>query len=107
MTMLLIRGGRVIDPAAGVDQEADVLVKEGRIEEVGAGLDGGGAPEIDAGGLVVAPGFVDPHAHLCEPGWEHRETIRTGVRAAAAGGYTTVCAMPDTDPVVDDAPPDV
>ena len=102
MTMLLNRGGRVIDPAAGVDQEADVLVKEGRIEEVGAGLDGGGAPEIDAGGLVVAPGFVDPHAHLCEPGWEHRETIRTGVRAAAAGGYTTVCAMPDTDPVVDD-----
>ena len=102
MTTLLIRGGRVIDPATGVDGEADVLVKEGRIEGVAPGLDGGGAPEIDAGGLIVAPGFVDPHAHLSEPGWEHRETIRTGVQAAAAGGYTTVCAMPDTDPVIDD-----
>ena len=99
---MLIRGGRVIDPAAGMDRIADVMVKEGRIEEIGARLDGGGAPAIDAGGLIVVPGFVDPHAHLSEPGWEHRETIRTGVRAAAAGGYTTVCAMPDTDPVVDD-----
>ena len=92
----------MIDPAAGTDLEGDVLVEGGRISAVGAGLDGDGAEVVDAAGLVVAPGFVDPHVHLCEPGWEHRETIRTGARAAAAGGYTAVCCMPDTDPVVDD-----
>ncbi len=103
MSGVLIRGGRVIDPAAGVDLEGDVLVEGGRIGAVGVGLgvEGAGAV-IDAAGLVVAPGFVDPHAHLCEPGWEHRETIRSGGRAAVAGGYTAVCSMPDTDPVVDD-----
>ncbi len=103
MSSLLIRGGRVIGPAAGAHLECDVLVAGGRIGEVGPGLavEGAGAV-LDAGGLVVAPGFVDPHAHLCEPGWEHRETIRSGVRAAVAGGYTAVCSMPDTDPVVDD-----
>ena len=92
----------MIDPAAGVDQEGDVLIEGGRVGAVGEGLDGGGADVVDAAGLVVAPGFVDPHVHLCEPGWEHRETIHTGARAAAAGGYTAVCGMPDTDPVVDD-----
>ena len=102
MTRLLIRGGRVIDPVAGIDLHADVLVEDGRIGAVGAELDSAGAVLLDAADLVVAPGFVDPHAHLCEPGWEHRETILTGARAAAAGGYTAVCAMPDTDPVVDD-----
>ncbi|MDE2980023.1 MAG: dihydroorotase [Gemmatimonadota bacterium] len=103
MSRVLIRGGRVIDPAAGLDAgESDVLVVDGRIDAVGPGLDAGDADVVDARGLIVAPGFVDPHAHLCEPGWEHRETIRTGALAAAAGGYTTVCAMPDTDPVVDD-----
>lgn len=103
MSRVLIRGGRVIDPAAALDAvDSDVLVVDGRIEAVGAGLDAGDADVVDARGLVVAPGFVDPHTHLCEPGWEHRETIRTGALAAAAGGYTTVCAMPDTDPVVDD-----
>ncbi|MDE2874537.1 MAG: dihydroorotase [Gemmatimonadota bacterium] len=102
MSSVLIRAGRVIDPAAGTDLEGDVLVEGGRISAVGAGLDGDGAEVVDAAGLVVAPGFVDPHVHLCEPGWEHRETIRTGARAAAAGGYTAVCCMPDTDPVVDD-----
>ena len=102
MSRLLIRGGRVIDPWAGTDQEGDVLVEEGRIGAVGEGLGAAGADVVDAAGLVVAPGFVDPHAHLCEPGWEHRETIRTGARAAAAGGFTAVCGMPDTDPVVDD-----
>ena len=102
MKRLLIRGGRVIDPAAGTDAAADLLVDEGRIVNVGPSLAPESAEVVDARGLVVAPGFVDPHAHLCEPGWEHRETIATGARAAAAGGYTTVCAMPDTDPVVDD-----
>lgn len=102
LSSVLIRAGRVIDPAAGTDLEGDVLVEGGRISAVGAGLDGEGAEVVDGAGLVVAPGFVDPHVHLCEPGWEHRETIRTGARAAAAGGYTAVCCMPDTDPVVDD-----
>ncbi len=99
---LLIRGGRVIDPGAGSDQGADVLIEDGRVAAVGPSLAPDNAGIIDARGLVVAPGFVDPHAHLCEPGWEQRETIATGALAAAAGGYTTVCAMPDTDPVVDD-----
>ncbi len=102
MRRLLIRGGRVIDPGAGTDQAADVLIEDGRIVAVAPSLAPDGAGIVDARGLVVAPGFVDPHAHLCEPGWEHRETIATGALAAAAGGYTTVCAMPDTDPVVDD-----
>lgn len=102
MTRLLIRGGRVIDPGEGVDVQGDVLVDEGRIVTVAAGLAPESAEVLDARGLVVCPGFVDPHAHLCEPGGEHRETIATGALAAAAGGYTAVCAMPDTDPVVDD-----
>lgn len=92
----------MIDPGAGSDRIADVLVHEGRIANVGPSLAPDSAEVVDARGLVVAPGFVDPHAHLCEPGWEHRETIATGALAAAAGGYTAVCAMPDTDPVVDD-----
>ena len=102
MTRLLIRGGRVIDPAEGIDWQGDVLVDEGRIVAVGSQLAPESAEILDARGLVVCPGFVDPHAHLCEPGGEHRETIATGAMAAAAGGYTAVCAMPDTDPVVDD-----
>ncbi len=102
MTRLLIRGGRVIDPGEGVDLQGDVLVDGGRIVAVGAGVAAEDAEILDARGLVVCPGFVDPHAHLCEPGGEHRETIATGAMAAAAGGYTAVCAMPDTDPVVDD-----
>ena len=108
VTRLLVRGGRVIDPTLGLDAVRDVLVEDGRVAAVGEGLlsppeEGDPSPQvIDASGLVVAPGFVDPHAHLCEPGWEHRETIATGVAAAAAGGFTAVCAMPDTDPPVDD-----
>ena len=103
MKAVLIRGGQVIDPATdGAARQADVLVADGRIGAVGTDLKADGADVLDAAGLIVAPGFVDPHAHLCEPGWEHRETIRTGALAAAAGGYTAVCAMPDTDPVVDD-----
>lgn len=111
MTRLLVQGGRVIDPAQGLDAVCDVLVEDGRIAAVGENLastippppDGPPpAQAIDAAGLVVAPGFVDLHAHLCEPGWEHCETIASGVAAAAAGGFTAVCAMPDTDPPVDD-----
>ncbi len=98
---LLIRGGRVVDPEADLDAPADVLIEDGRVAAAAPGIDVGDARVLDATGLVVAPGFVDPHAHLCEPGGEHRETIRAGARAAAAGGYTALCAMPDTDPPVD------
>ena len=101
---LLIRGGRVIDPANGVDATADVLLRDGVVAEVGIGLSApGGARTIDAAGLVVAPGFVDLHTHLREPGFEERETIRTGTEAAAAGGFTSVCAMPNTEPALDTA----
>jgi dihydroorotase len=99
---ILIRGGRVIDPAGGVDAIADVLLLEGRVTAVGPKLDArDGAEVLDAAGCVVAPGFVDLHAHLREPGREDVETIATGARAAVAGGFTSVCAMPNTDPVTD------
>ena len=81
--------------------ETDYLIADGRLVEVGTGLESAGAQVIDAGGLVVLPGLVDLHTHLREPGFEHKETVETGSRAAAAGGYTAVCAMPNTDPVAD------
>ncbi len=99
---LLIRGGRVIDPASNRDEVCDVLIQDGRIEYVGSGLGlPDGAAEISAEGLVVTPGFVDPHCHLRQPGYEYKETIATGTAAAAAGGFTTVCAMANTKPPVD------
>ena len=100
---LLIRGGRVIDPSQSIDAIQDVLVVDGVLAEVAEGIDPPeGAREIEAEGLVVTPGLIDVHVHLREPGGEHKETIATGARAAAAGGFTAVCAMPNTDPVVDD-----
>ncbi|HXV86857.1 MAG TPA: dihydroorotase [Gemmatimonadales bacterium] len=99
---LLITNGRVIDPANGMDQVADVLLAEGRIRGVGAGLGRpDGADVVDARGLVVAPGLIDLHVHLREPGNEDVETVASGAHAAAAGGFTAVCAMPNTDPVTD------
>ena len=100
---LLIRGGHVIDPASGIDHEADVLIRDGRIAEVGPALTVAlDAVEIlDAKGLIVAPGFIDLHVHLREPGQHHKETIASGTRAAAAGGFTSVCVMPNTTPVND------
>ncbi|MCC7153341.1 MAG: dihydroorotase [Bryobacterales bacterium] len=100
---LVIRNGRVIDPASGRNEAADVVIEDGKIAAVGAGLDAPGAEIFDAGGLVVAPGFIDIHVHLREPGFEHAETIETGARAAAAGGFTTICCMPNTSPVNDSA----
>jgi len=100
---LVIRNGRVICPASGHDAVADVAIEDGRIAAVGAALDAAGAEVIDASGLVVAPGFIDIHVHFREPGFEHAETIETGARAAAAGGFTTVCCMPNTNPVNDSA----
>ncbi|MEK7475876.1 MAG: dihydroorotase [Candidatus Coatesbacteria bacterium] len=98
---LLIRGGRVIDPATGTDGVMDVLLSDGKVAKTGPGLDAGGGTIIEAKGLVVAPGFVDVHVHLREPGEEGKETIATGTRAAAMGGVTTVVAMPNTVPPID------
>ena len=99
----LFRGARVVDPRSGHDGITDVLIEDEEISAVGQGLAGGRAGIVDCDGLVLAPGLVDLHAHLREPGFEHKETIETGSRAAAAGGYTAVCAMPNTDPVADNA----
>ncbi len=101
---VLLRGGRVVDPSRNLDQTLDVLLKDGVVAKVDEKIAAKGADVVEAAGLVVAPGFVDLHTHLREPGFEHKETIATGTRAAAAGGFTTVCAMANTDPVTDDAP---
>ncbi len=101
MSKLWIANGRVIDPSSGRDETADVLIENGRIAAAGARPEG--AEVFDASGMVVAPGFIDMHVHLREPGFEHAETIETGSRAAAAGGFTSVCPMPNTSPVNDNA----
>ena len=100
---LLIRGGRVIDPAARVDAELDVLLRDGRVAEVAPAkrIRGSADETFDARGLIVAPGFIDLHVHLREPGQAYKETIASGTAAAAAGGFTSVCAMPNTVPVND------
>lgn len=105
MNPILIRGGHVIDPAAGVDGPRDLLLVEGKVAamDVPGKIKHAGAEVIDAKGLVVAPGLVDIHVHLREPGQGYKETIATGTAAAAAGGFTTVCAMPNTIPVNDSA----
>src|SRR5712691_3255033 len=103
VSKILIKNGRIIDPASGFDAVADLAIVEGRIAARGAGLDAAGAEVFDATGLVVAPGFIDMHVHLREPGIEHAETIETGSRAAAAGGFTSICCMPNTIPVNDSA----
>jgi dihydroorotase len=103
MKPLLITGGRVIDPASGGDAFVDVLIRDGRIEAIGTGLDDAEAVRFDARNAIVAPGFIDMHVHLREPGIEHAETIETGAKAAAAGGFTSICCMPNTLPVNDSA----
>ena len=103
MKPLLIRGGRLIDPASGIDEPRDVLIRDGRIaaiEKPGT-VKLADAEVFDAKGLVVAPGLIDIHVHLRDPGQGYKETIATGTAAAAAGGFTTVCAMPNTTPVND------
>jgi len=103
MASLLIKNGRVIDPASGHDGPADVLIQDGRVAALARNLDSADSEVLDATGLVVAPGFIDMHVHLREPGIEHSETIETGARAAAAGGFTSICCMPNTLPVNDNA----
>ncbi|HEX9823563.1 MAG TPA: dihydroorotase [Actinomycetota bacterium] len=102
MARWLFKGARVVDPEAGHDGVADVLVEDSLLVEVGSGLSAGAKTEVvDCDGLVLAPGLVDLHTHLREPGREDSETVETGSRAAALGGFTAVCAMPNTDPVAD------
>ena len=101
MGKVLFRGARLVDSASGHDGVTDVLVEDSLVAEVGAGLEKNRADVLDCDGLVLAPGFVDLHAHLREPGREDKEIVETGARAAAVGGYTAVCAMPNTDPVAD------
>ena len=99
---LLLRGGRVIDPANNVDAVQDVLIADGKIERLGRSLEApAGAEVVDANGKIVCPGFIDIHVHLREPGYEYKETVATGTRAAAAGGFTAVCCMANTNPVND------
>jgi len=100
---LLFRGARVVDPAGGRDEIADVHVRDGVVADVGPDLVAASAEVVDCDGLVLAPGLVDMHTHLREPGFEHKETVETGTRAAAVGGYTAVAPMANTEPVADDA----
>ena len=99
---ILFRGARLVDPAQGIDEVLDVLVAEGKVARIGADLEGPEGAKIESSeGLILTPGLIDVHVHLREPGGEHKETIETGAQAAAAGGFTSICAMPNTDPVVD------
>ena len=102
MSAIIIHNGRVIDPANRRDKRADLVIVDGRIAEKSAIRDPRSAiEEIDASGLIVAPGLIDMHVHLREPGFSHKETIESGARAAAAGGFTTIVCMPNTSPVAD------
>lgn len=99
---LLIKGGRIIDPSQQLDRIADLLIEDGRVKSIGDSLHDDGGEVFDASGLIVAPGFIDLHVHLREPGEEYKETIASGA-AAVAGGFTSICAMPNTKPVNDNA----
>ena len=104
MVNVILKNGRLIDPATGSDETVDIFVKNGRFEKIGKSISASGDVEvIDLKGKVVAPGFIDMHVHLREPGFEHKETILTGCQSAAAGGFTAVCCMPNTNPAIDDA----
>jgi dihydroorotase len=99
---LLLKGGRLVDPVSGRDEAADILIVDGRIERIGSGLSGPPSQVMDLKGKIIAPGFLDMHVHLREPGFEYKETIETGCASAAAGGFTAVCCMPNTSPPIDD-----
>ncbi len=99
---LLIKGGRVLDPASNLDEMCDVFVKEGKVRKIARNINLSYSELIDASDKIVIPGLIDMHVHLREPGREDEETIESGTRAAARGGFTTVCCMPNTDPPIDD-----
>ena len=99
---ILLQGGHVIDPSRDFDEQADVLIQDGKIAGVGRSLSAPDGADIrNVKGKAVVPGLVDLHVHLREPGNEDEETVASGARAAAAGGFTAICAMPNTDPVTD------
>lgn len=100
---LILKNGRLLDPATGRDEIGDVVLQDDRIRDLGPGIAASGPGTLDCTGLIIAPGFIDIHVHLREPGFEYKETIETGTRAAVAGGFTAVCAMPNTRPVNDNA----
>src|SRR5271167_476438 len=102
---LLIKGGHLIDPAAKINAPMDILLRDGHVAEIALPnkIRGTADEKFDARGLIVSPGFIDLHVHLREPGQAYKETIATGTAAAAAGGFTSVCTMPNTAPVVDTA----
>lgn len=100
---LILQGGRLLDPSAGRDETGDLVIQEGKIRASGPGIAAAGPGVLDCRGLIVCPGFIDLHVHLREPGQEYKEDIESGTRAAAAGGFTAVCAMPNTHPVNDGA----
>ena len=101
MSRLLIKNGHLIEPSSGIDERRDVLIEDGRVAAIEPRVEAADADILDAGDCFVAPGFLDIHVHLREPGIEHAETIETGAKAAAAGGFTSVCCMPNTIPVND------
>jgi dihydroorotase len=99
---LLLKNGRLVDPLTGRDEALDLLITDGRIDRIGHSLTSASAQVIELRGKVIAPGFIDMHVHLREPGFEYKETIASGCAAAAAGGFTAVCCMPNTNPPIDD-----
>src|SRR5574337_1749585 len=103
---ILIKNGHVIDPANNVDEKLDILVSGGKIAKLGrtGSISANGGEAVDASGSLVVPGLIDMHVHLREPGFEYKETIATGAAAAKAGGFTSVCCMPNTNPVNDSRP---
>jgi dihydroorotase len=103
MAQLLIRNGIIIDPSESLEARRDLLIRDGHVEAIAESLRVEGAEVFDASGLIVAPGLIDLHVHLREPGYEYKETIESGARAAVAGGFTSICCMPNTDPVNDNA----
>ncbi|MBI5464348.1 MAG: dihydroorotase [Ignavibacteriales bacterium] len=99
----LLKHARIIDPVTGTDEQLNLLIVDGTIDRLGANLSAAkGVEEVDLSGKLIAPGFVDMHVHLREPGFEHKETIESGCRSAAQGGFTAVCCMPNTNPTIDD-----
>src|SRR5512147_1194233 len=98
---ILVKSGHVIDPANNIDEKLDLYLKDGKIARLGKSIPANGAEIVDASGKLVVPGLIDMHVHLREPGFEYKETVGTGAAAAKAGGFTSVCCMPNTSPVND------
>ncbi len=103
MTELLIRNSTIIDPSQSLEARRDLLIRDGRVAEIAESISAEGVETFDAAGLIVAPGLIDLHVHLREPGFEYKETIESGARAAVAGGFTSVCCMPNTKPINDNS----